>query len=60
MEALKASSEADISALRSQIDDLIFDLFEIRSARDEARRFYETVGRVETVEEEPQAALASE
>jgi type I restriction-modification system DNA methylase subunit len=52
---LKADPESDIHALRDEIDDLIFDLFEIHSARDEVRRFYRTVGRVED-----QAAAASE
>lgn len=55
VDALKANPKADIQALRDEIDDLIFDLFEIRSARDEVRRFYRTVGRVED-----QAAAASE
>jgi len=55
VDELKASPKADIQALRDEIDDLIFDLFEIRSARDEVRRFYRTVGRVED-----QAAAASE
>jgi hypothetical protein len=54
VEALKADPEADIAELRAEIDDAIFDLFEIRSSRDEVRRFYETVGRVER--EEAQAA----
>lgn len=30
--------------------NLIFDLFEIRASRDEVRRFYRTVGRVEAAE----------
>jgi len=47
IEALKANPRADVSQFREEIDDLIFDLFEIRSARDEVRRFYHTVGRVE-------------
>ena len=40
--------------LRDEIDELIFDLFEIRAARDEVRRFYRTVGLVQR--EEDQAA----
>jgi hypothetical protein len=44
--ALKADPEAEIQPLRDEIDELIFDLFEIRSERDEVRRFYRTVGRV--------------
>ena len=51
--ALQADPDADVSALRTEIDNAIFDLFEIRTARDEIRRFYETVGRVEA---EDQAA----
>ncbi len=47
VEALKSGAEPDIAARRSEIDDLVFDLFEIRASRDEIRRFYETVGRVE-------------
>ena len=44
---LKAAPSAEIQPLRDEIDDLIFDLFEIRSSRDEIRRFYRTVGLVE-------------
>ena len=55
IERLKADPEADTQALRDEIDDAIFDLFEIRVTRDEIRRFYRTVGRVEA-EEESQAA----
>lgn len=36
----------------AEIDDLIFDLFEIRSTRDEVRRFHRTVGRVERDEDQ--------
>ncbi len=53
--ALQADPDADVSGLRDEIDDAIFDLFEIRVSRDEVRRFYLTVGRVEA-EEESQAA----
>ena len=56
IEALKADPEADVQAPRAEIDDLIFNLFEIRSSRDEVRRFYRTVGRVEQPEED-QAAI---
>lgn len=45
--ALQADPEADVQQLRDEIDDLIFDLFEIRASRDEIRRFYRTVGLVE-------------
>lgn len=47
VEALKTNPEADVQALRDEIDELIFDLFEIRSSRDEVRSFYETVGKAE-------------
>lgn len=45
--ALQTDPTADIQQLRDEIDDLIFDLFEIRGARDEVRRFHRTVGRAE-------------
>ena len=45
--ALQNDPGADIQPLRDEIDDLIFDLFEIRTSRDEIRRFYRTVGLVE-------------
>lgn len=45
--ALQDDPAADIQPLRDEIDDLIFDLFEIRASRDEIRRFYRTVGLVE-------------
>ncbi|MGH3049229.1 MAG: hypothetical protein ACRDLK_03650, partial [Gaiellaceae bacterium] len=45
--ALQADPDADIRGPRAEIDDAIFELFEIRAARDEVVRFYETVGRVE-------------
>ena len=57
VEALKADPEADVQPLRDEIDDLVFDLFEIRASRDEIRRFYRTVGRAEQPEE-AQAASA--
>ena len=48
---LQADPASDISALRDEIDDLIFDLFEIRASREEVRRFYRTVGLVEEPED---------
>ncbi len=45
--ALQADPAANVQSLRNEIDDLIFDLFEIRASRDEIRRFYRTVGLVE-------------
>jgi hypothetical protein len=44
---LQADPAADIQKLRDEIDDLVFDLFEIRAARDEVRRFYRTVGLIQ-------------
>lgn len=52
VEALKVDPAAGIQDLRAEIDDLIFDLFEIRSTRDEVRRFHRTVGRVERDEDQ--------
>src|SRR5207302_1246086 len=47
IEALENDPGADVEGVRAEIDDLIFDLFEIRASREEIRRFYETVGRAE-------------
>ncbi|CAN5584109.1 hypothetical protein BH20ACT15_BH20ACT15_15940 [soil metagenome] len=64
--------EPDMAALgfpsesRSEIDESIFDLFEIGQSRAEVLRFYDTVGRVETPNEsaeelaEPEAQAATE
>lgn len=52
VKALKQDLAADIEPLRHEIDDLIFDLFEIRSAREQIRSFYETVGKAEASGEE--------
>lgn len=46
IEALRSDPDADITAPRGEIDDLVFDLFEIHGSREKVRRFYETVGRV--------------
>jgi adenine-specific DNA-methyltransferase len=48
--AMKTDPGADVQVLRNEIDDLIFDLFEIRASRPAIRRFYETVGVVEPEE----------
>lgn len=53
---LQADPRADVAALRDEIDEAIFELFEIRSARNEVRRFYRSVGRAER----PGAQAASE
>lgn len=44
---LQKDPDFDTSQLRSGIDELIFDLFEIGSSREDVLRFYETVGKVE-------------
>ena len=44
---LKDDSSADVQPLRDEIDEAIFDLFGIRSSRQEVPQFYRTVGRVE-------------
>jgi len=49
--------DEDVSALRAEIDDLVFDLFERGASRHEVRRFHETVGRVMEPEDD-QAASA--
>jgi hypothetical protein len=49
--ALQADPDADIGGARAEIDDAIFELFEIRMSRDEIRRFYETVGRVDAADQ---------
>jgi len=48
VDALKADPDADIAAPRAEIDEIVFDLFEIRESRDEVLRFYESIGRVAT------------
>lgn len=45
VEVLKADPDADVSALRSEIDDRIFDLFEIRDSREEVLYFYDRIGK---------------
>lgn len=57
VELLKDDPEAGIGDLRAEIDDRIFDLFEIRSSRQVVLDFYAAVGRVEA-DEENQAAEA--
>lgn len=58
IDLLKADPAADISQLRGEIDDLIFDLFDIHAARDEVRRFYESVGKAEVTGEDVEAVEA--
>lgn len=45
VEKLKADPDADVSGLRAEIDDRIFDLFEIRDLRDAILLFYESIGK---------------
>lgn len=56
--ALQADPGADISDLRAEVDDQIFELFEIRAERETVLRFYETVGRVESGEADEEEAAA--
>jgi hypothetical protein len=49
--ALQADAAANVSELRDEIDEAIFDLFEIGPSRDEVRRFYRAVGRVQAATE---------
>jgi len=60
VEALKADPDANIAALRGEIDQRIFDLFEIHDSREEVLRFYDSIGKVakEDADEAPQAANA--
>lgn len=55
---LRADADADVSGLRGEIDEIVFELFEIRSARNAVKRFYETVGRVGDEPDDGQAASA--
>ncbi len=57
VEALRGDPEADVTSLRGEIDEQIFDLFEIRSAREAVLRFYRTIGLVQPAVD--QAAAAS-
>lgn len=50
VERLKADPDADVGVLRSEIDEAILDLFEIRDSREAVLRYYETVGRAERAE----------
>ena len=56
VDLLKQDPEADVSRLRREIDDQIFDLFEIRESRDDVLRFYESIGKTATGKETDQAA----
>lgn len=46
VERLQADPGADVRRLREEIDELVFELFEIRTSREEIRRFARSVGRV--------------
>lgn len=57
---LRSDTDADISPLRAELDDLFFDLFDIRTNREEIREFQRTVGRADALAaptEEVQAAV---
>ena len=58
VESLKADPEAEVSSERAAIDELIFDLFEIRSSRAQILDFYDTVGRAERSGEDVEALEA--
>jgi hypothetical protein len=49
--ALRTDPAADVSALRDEIDDAIFDLFAVGPSREVVRRFHRTVGRVQAATE---------
>lgn len=55
VQALKQDPDADVAPSRDEVDDAIFELFEIGGAREEVRRFYRNVGLVER----PDAAQAA-
>lgn len=52
IEALKIDPAADIKQLREEIDDRIFELFEITTSRQVVLDYYAAVGRVEATDEE--------
>jgi hypothetical protein len=54
--ALREDPGANIQSDRDEIDEMIFDLFDIRSSREEIGRYYRTIGRVEPALDAPQAA----
>ncbi len=51
VEALRHDADADIEALRAEIDELIFDLFSIGTSRALVRQFAQDVGRVVVAQE---------
>jgi hypothetical protein len=57
--SLQEDPNADVSELRREIDDEIFDLFEIRQARQEICRFHREVGLVEPAGDQAAAAGAA-
>jgi type I restriction-modification system DNA methylase subunit len=46
VEMLKANPGAEISSLRAEIDEQIFELFEIHDSREEVLNFYDSIGKV--------------
>jgi hypothetical protein len=46
IETLKAEPDAEISKLRAEIDERIFDLFEIHDSRQAVLQFYDSIGKV--------------
>lgn len=58
--ALKADANTDISSLRDEIDEAIFELFEVGGAREEVRRFYRTIGLVEAAGDDAEDTAAAQ
>lgn len=55
VDALRSDPQADVGTLREEIDEFVFDLFEIRASRDHVRRFYRTVGLVQSTDDQAAA-----
>jgi Eco57I restriction-modification methylase len=60
VEKLKADPSADVGSLRAEIDERIFDLFEIRDSRETVRRFYSQIGKAAPAESTEERQEASE
>jgi hypothetical protein len=60
VEQLKADPDADVSTLRNEIDERIFDLFQIRDSREAVLRFYDQIGKSAADESEGDAQEATE
>jgi hypothetical protein len=60
IQALRSDPAADVSGLRNAINDAIFDLYDIGTARGEVKRFYEAVGRAAPSDQAASAEVVSE